>query len=114
MAEIRKFPFIRHARCEASIHALAYRNGKLRNSGRGLAFWFLPMGTAIAEIPMDDRDFQFLFHGNAKDHQDVTVQGVVTYRVADPEKLAGRIDFAIDLRGRGPWPTWRKPRSGTC
>jgi regulator of protease activity HflC (stomatin/prohibitin superfamily) len=97
MAEIRFFPLIRHARCEASTHVLVYENGKLKKSGRGLNFWFMPLGTAIAEIPMDDRDFQFLFHGNAKDHQDVTVQGVITYRVADPEKLASRIDFGIDV-----------------
>src|SRR5262249_16128469 len=36
------------------------------------------------------------------DFQDVTTQGVVTYRVTDPEKLAAHVDFSIDA-GRGVW-----------
>ena len=97
MAEIRRFPWVRHLRSEPTSHILAYRGGELRRSGRGLAFWFLPMGAAIAEVPVDDRDQEFLFTGRTKDFQMVTVQGVVTFRVAAAEKLAGRIDFAIDL-----------------
>ncbi len=97
MAEIRRYPWVRHLRSEPTSHILAYRDGKLRRSGRGLAFWFLPMGSAIAEVPIDDRDQPFLFTGRTRDFQLVTVQGVVTYRASDPEKLATRIDFAIDL-----------------
>ena len=96
MADIRKFPWLRHLRSEPTSHVLAYRKGKLRLSGRGLAFWFLPMGAAIAEVPVDDRDQQFVFAGRTRDFQLVTVQGIVTYRVAVPDKLADRVDFSID------------------
>lgn len=97
MAEIRRFPFIRHLRAETTSHVLGYRNGELKRSGTGLAFWFLPMGSAVAEVPVDDRDVQFAFHARTADYQEVTIQGVMTYRVAGPEELARRIDFAIDL-----------------
>lgn len=97
MAEIRRFPWVRHLRSEPTSHVLAYRAGALKKSGRGLAFWFLPMGAAVAEVPVDDRDQPFVFTGRTRDFQLVTVQGVVTYRVSAPEKLANRIDFAIDL-----------------
>jgi regulator of protease activity HflC (stomatin/prohibitin superfamily) len=97
MAEIRRFPWVRHLRSEPTSHVLAYRDGKLTRSGRGLAFWFLPMGAAIAEVPVDDRDQPFVFAGRTRDFQLVTVQGVVTYRIAAPEKVANRVDFAIDL-----------------
>lgn len=96
MAEIRKLPWLRHLRSEPTSHVLAYRNGKLRLSGKGLAFWFFPMGAAIAEVPVDDRDQQFVFAGRTRDFQLVTVQGVVTFRVTAPEKLASRVDFSID------------------
>jgi regulator of protease activity HflC (stomatin/prohibitin superfamily) len=66
-------------------------------SGRGLAFWFRPLETAIDEIPLDDQELTFLFHGRSFDLQEVIAQGIITYRVTDPETLAARIDFGIDL-----------------
>jgi len=97
MAEIRKLFWARHLRAEATSHILQYRAGRLRRSGVGLAFWFYPMTTALAEVPVDDRDLNFIFKGRTRDHQEVTVQGIVTYRVNDAERLATRVDFAIDL-----------------
>lgn len=46
---------------------------------------------------MDDRELPFLFHGKSTDFQDVTAQGVITFRVVDPVALAERLDFSIDL-----------------
>ena len=88
MAEIHRYPFLRHLRAEPSFHILRFRRGRLVASGRGLAFWFRPLSTSVAEIPMDDRELPFLFHGRAKDFQDTTVQGVITFRVVDPERAA--------------------------
>jgi regulator of protease activity HflC (stomatin/prohibitin superfamily) len=98
MAEIRAYPIVRHLRAEPGFHVLRFRRGRLVASGRGLAFWFRPLSTSVAEIPMDDRELPFLFHGRAKDFQDTTVQGVITFRVVDPERVAERVDFALDLR----------------
>jgi len=98
MAEIRRFPFVRHVRSDASSHVLSFKGGDLRRSGRGLSFFFLPLGAAIAEVPIDDRDQAFLFGTRTRDFQELSVQGVVTYRVKDPERLAERVDFSIDLQ----------------
>ena len=98
MAEIRAYRILRHLRAEPSFHVLRFRRGRLVASGRGLAFWFRPLSTSVAEIPMDDRELPFLFHGRTEDFQDATVQGVITFRVIDPEKVAERVDFAIDLK----------------
>ncbi len=98
MAEIRKYPIFKHLRSEPSFHVLRHRKGKLTGSGRGLSFWFRAMNTSVPELPVDDRDLTFLFHGRARDYQEVTVQGTLTWRVADPELLARRIDFTLDLR----------------
>jgi regulator of protease activity HflC (stomatin/prohibitin superfamily) len=97
MAEITNLLVARHVRADASTHILHYRGGRLRRSGRGLAFWFLPMSASLAELPADDRELSILFHGRSSDFQDVTAQGVVTYRIATPATLAERIDFSIDL-----------------
>lgn len=102
MAHIQSYPIVRHLRSEPSRHVLVYRRGVLRRSGAGQALWFRPLDTSIAELPVDDRELPFLFHGRSRDFQDVTVQGVVTWRVADPEEVAQRVDFSIDLKS-GRW-----------
>jgi regulator of protease activity HflC (stomatin/prohibitin superfamily) len=98
MGDISNFIWFRHLRSEPSFHVLRYRRGKLVDSGRGLSFWFLPINTSIAEIPIGDRELPFLFHGRSRDYQDVTVQGTVIYRVTQPEVLGERLDFSIDLQ----------------
>jgi regulator of protease activity HflC (stomatin/prohibitin superfamily) len=97
VAQITRFPFVRHLRADASAFVLHYRGGALRRAGRGLAFAFVPWSASIAEVPADDREMPVLFHGRSADFQDVAVQGVVTYRVTDPERLAARVDFTVDL-----------------
>jgi regulator of protease activity HflC (stomatin/prohibitin superfamily) len=98
VAEIRNYRLMRHLRAEPSSHVLRFRRGRQVASGRGLTFWFRPLSTSVAEVPMDDRELPFLFHGRTQDFQDAAVQGGVTFRVIDPEKAAERVDFAIDLR----------------
>jgi regulator of protease activity HflC (stomatin/prohibitin superfamily) len=97
MAQMTNLVLVRHLRADASTHVLHYRRAKLVRSGRGLAFWFLPMSVSIAEVPVDDRELSILFHGRSSDFQDVTAQCVVTYRIVDPATLANRVDFTIDL-----------------
>jgi regulator of protease activity HflC (stomatin/prohibitin superfamily) len=102
MAEIKTYPLYRHLRAEPTSHVLAYRRGSLTRNGPGQAFWFRAINTAIAEVPIDDRELPFLFHVRSADFQALNVQGVITYRVVDPQKVARRIDFAIDLK-TGRW-----------
>lgn len=97
MARIATLPIVSHLRADASSHVIRYHNGEVLRSGRGLAFWFRPLDTTVAEIPLDDQELPFLFHGRSADIQEVITQGIVTFRVADPDTLATRIDFGIDL-----------------
>jgi regulator of protease activity HflC (stomatin/prohibitin superfamily) len=97
MAQITHYPLVAHLRGAPSAQQLLWKGGKLRRSGRGLAFWFQPLSANLAEIPLDDRELAFLFHARTADFQDAVCQGVITYRVADPEALAARIDFSLDL-----------------
>lgn len=98
MAEIRGLFAYRHLRSEASNHVISFKRGRRRRSGRGLTFWFNPDRTSIVEIPLDDRDVDFVFQVRSRDYQVVTVQGTITWRAAAPEALADRVDFTIDLR----------------
>ncbi|MCU0866450.1 MAG: SPFH domain-containing protein [Planctomycetes bacterium] len=104
MADIRRFPFFRHLRAEPAAWILHWRNGRLVRSGRGLSFWYRPLVSGLAEVPLDDREQAFLFAGRTQDFQEANVQGAVTYRVAEPERLAQRLDFSIHVE-RGSWLT---------
>lgn len=102
MAQVRNFPFVAQLRADASSHVIRYRKGRVRQSGRGLVFWFRPETASIAELPMDDREMALFVKGRSQDFQTVAVQGTLTWRVADPELLAARIDFTIGLNS-GSW-----------
>lgn len=98
MAEIKRYLFYRHLRSEASSHVVVFKRGRRTKSGRGLAFRFRPDRTSVMEIPADDRDTDFVFQARSRDYQVVTVQGTITWRAAEPDALAARVDFTIDLR----------------
>ena len=98
MAEIKNWGVVRHLRADASSHVLHFRSARLVRSGRGLSFWFFPLSTSLAEVPVDDREMVLILHGRTADFQDVTAQGIVTYRVKNPESLARLVDFTIDSR----------------
>lgn len=98
MAQIKHYPGIRQLRADASSYIQYFRNGKRARAGRGLAFWFMPDGASISEIPTDDRQMPFILTGMSADFQTLTVQGTVFWRVSDPQALGDRIDFTIDLQ----------------
>ncbi len=96
MAEIRRFFWLRHLRAEPSHYVIHYTGDRIVQRGRGLTFWFWPLHASVVQIPMDDRELPFLFRARSRDFQEVTVQGVITYRVVHPDTLATRVDFSID------------------
>lgn len=98
MAQIRHYPLVSHVRGQASSQTLYWKNGQLRRSGRGLSFFFRALAANLAEVPLDDRDLTFLFRGRSSDFQDAVVQGVITYRVTNPEAIAERVDFSLDIK----------------
>ncbi len=97
MADIRRYLFRSYLRSEAASHIIWFRGGRRIRSGRGLTFWFRARRSSIVEIPLDDRDTDFVFQVRSQDFQAATVQGTVTWRAADPDRLAERMDFTINL-----------------
>jgi len=102
MASISSLLFARHLRAEPTSHVMFWKGGALKREGPGLAFWFMPLGASLAEVPLDDREITFCFRARSRDFQDVTVNGAIGYRVADPALLARHIDFSIDTSD-GSW-----------
>ncbi len=91
------FSFVKGAPTDHLIH---YQGGRLRRQGEGLAFFYYRPTSTIVRVPMASTDVPFVFTETTADFQQAAVQGQVTYRVLDPERLADLLDFSIDADGR--------------
>ena len=80
---------------------LQVRRGRPIRRGAGLSFFYFAPTSSLVLVPIGSVDVPFIFEEVTKDFQLVTVQGQITYRVADPEKLSGLMNFALlpDRRG---------------
>src|SRR5262245_7009548 len=81
-------------------YVLHYRNGVVRREGPGLAFWYYRPAATIVAIPIASRDVPVAFSEVTADFQPLTVQGQLTYRIADPRRVAGLLDFSIRPSGQ--------------
>ena len=80
-------------------YVLHYQNGKVRREGPGLAFWYFRPSSTIVAVPLASRDVPFAFSEVTADYQPVTIQGQLTYRIADPRRVAGLLDFSVRAFG---------------
>jgi regulator of protease activity HflC (stomatin/prohibitin superfamily) len=81
-------------------YVLHYKNGKVRREGPGLAFWYFRPSSTIVAVPLASRDVPFAFSEVTADFQPVTLQGQLTYRIADPRRLSELLDFSVRPAGQ--------------
>ena len=87
---------IRYLKTGPTQYVIHTQNGRQRRTGRGLAFFYHSPSSAIAVVPVGSADAPFIFNESTADFQPVTVQGQLTYRIAEPERVATLLDFSID------------------
>jgi hypothetical protein len=68
--------------------------------GPGLSFYYFAPRAVIVQVPLSSEDVPFVFNEVSADFQDVTLQGQLTYRVADPKGLSRLLDFSVYPNGR--------------
>ena len=90
---------IRYYKAPPTTWVALFRNGHPSREGPGLSFlYFAPSATLVA-VPVATSDLPFAFTEIAADFQTVTVQGQLSWRVAEPGKLASALDFSLDGHG---------------
>jgi regulator of protease activity HflC (stomatin/prohibitin superfamily) len=77
-------------------YVLQYKHGRIKREGAGLSFIYYAPTSTIVVVPMASADVPFVFQESTADFQSVTVQGQLTYRVADPKRLASSLDFSVN------------------
>lgn len=92
---------IRFIKVPPTTHVIQYSDGRVAREGAGISFFYYSPNTSLVAIPVGSTDIPFIFQEQTADYQTVTLQGQVTYRVADPKKLAALMDFMLQPNGRG-------------
>lgn len=92
---------IRFVKVEPTEFVLQYKGGKIVREGAGLSFCYFAPTTSLVLVPVGSVDVPFIFEEVTADFQQVTVQGQLTYRVADPKKLAHLMNFTLLSGGKG-------------
>jgi SPFH domain / Band 7 family len=89
----------RFIRTEPTKFVILFRNGRARRAGAGLAFWYFEPSSSIVVVPTASVNEPFIFPEVTADFQDVTVQGQVAFRVADPARTAALLNFTLAANG---------------
>jgi len=92
---------IRFIKVQPTTYLLHYKKGQLVREGTGLAFFYYEPVASLVAIPTASNEVPFIFEETSSDFQKVTIQGQITYRVADPKKLASLMNFTLASTGQG-------------
>lgn len=91
---------IQYFKADSSTFVIKTSGGKICNKGKGLSFFYSSATNSIAAIPVNIQDAPFIFNLLTVDFQDVRIQGQISYRIVDPETIAGMLNFNLKRDGR--------------
>lgn len=85
---------------EPTEYILRHRGGRMVGHGAGITFFYNTWNTSISLVPINTVDANFIFNETTGNFQVVAIQGQLTYRVADPVKLASLLNFTVEPSAR--------------
>ena len=91
-------PF-RFMKAAPTTFVLHFKGGKVRREGAGLSFFYYAPTSTIVAVPLASADAPFAFQETTADFQAVTIQGQLTFRIADPKRLAALLDLSLASNG---------------
>lgn len=89
----------RYIKTEPTQYVIQYWDGEARRQGAGLAFWYFAPSSSIVVVPTASVNEPFIFPLVTADFQEVTVQGQITFRIADPRRTATLLNFTMGPKG---------------
>lgn len=92
---------LRFIKIPPTTHVIQYSGGKVVREGAGISFFYYSPTTSLVAVPVGSTDVPFIFEEQTVDYQSVSLQGQITYRIAEPKKVAGLMDFTLAPHGRG-------------
>ncbi|MEZ5470959.1 MAG: SPFH domain-containing protein [Marinicella sp.] len=86
---------IKHIKFDSMSYVIHYKKGQIKSEGRGLSFFYYAPSSSIVAIPMGSNGLPFIFNESTNDYQTVSIQGQITYKIAQPKILADVLDFTV-------------------
>lgn len=90
----------RFIKLQPTDYVLQYRNGERVREGAGLSFFYFTPTASLVRIPIGSVDAPFIFREVTSDFQEISVQGQLTYRVIEPNKLSQLMNFTLTPNGK--------------
>ena len=90
----------RFVKAQPTEYVIQFRDGQPVRDGLGLSMVYFAPASALVVVPTGSVNEPFIFEEVTADYQQVTVQGQVTYRIAEPKRTAALLNFACDAKGR--------------
>jgi hypothetical protein len=91
---------IQFIKVEPTEFVLQYKGGKVVREGAGLSFFYYAPTSSLVRVPVGSVDVPFIFEEVTADFQKVTVQGQLTYRVANPRALSLLMNYTLVANGK--------------
>ncbi|AEF82795.1 SPFH domain-containing protein [Leadbettera azotonutricia] len=86
----------RFVKFEPGLYVFRYKKGRIAAQGEGLSFWYYAPTTSLVAVPVGSADAPFMFAENSSDFQALSIQGQLTFRIADPAKTAKMLNYTVD------------------
>ena len=91
---------IGYMKAPPTTYVMQFKDGRVKREGPGLSFFYWAPTTTVVSVPLASADVPFAFNEVTQDFQAVTLQGQLTYRVAEPKRLAAQLDYSVKPSGK--------------
>ncbi|MDO9628742.1 MAG: SPFH domain-containing protein [Acholeplasmataceae bacterium] len=89
---------VKYIKFQPSEYVIQYSKGKIRRKGTSLSFNYFSPTTSLIVIPIGSKDVPFIFEELTSDFQTVSVQGNLSYRIVDMEKISHLLNYTYNPR----------------
>lgn len=90
----------RFVKVQPTEHLLLYRKGQIVKDGPGQAAWYFAPTSSLVRVPLASLEAPFIFNEVTADFQQISVQGQLSYRIADPRKISQLLNYTLQPNGR--------------
>ncbi len=90
---------MKYFKADSSTFVIKSAGDRVCKKGKGLSFFYSPAVSSIVSIPVNVQEAPFIFGLQTADFQEVRIQGQISYRIDEPETIAGVLNFNLNNKG---------------
>lgn len=90
---------IQFVKTDSTTYLMHFRGGKVIREGTGQSFFYHRPTSSLVAVPIGSQVLPFVFEQISTDFQSLTIQGNLSYRIADPKKITSMLNFTLAANG---------------